>query len=149
MLLKILPFALHTSPVSTGFAKEIMPILCILCYNSSLVTWTVVSLTTTKFKSLIFFVSGFALSYTKNMFILMILSPAQFCYIIIYVQQLCANSGWVCTLENFQWCAEPCFACAASLRGTCLPLIPKRDKRKSLPIWSVPYGVFFFGPMRL
>jgi hypothetical protein len=29
MLLKILPFALHTSPVSTGFAGQIMPILFI------------------------------------------------------------------------------------------------------------------------
>jgi hypothetical protein len=31
-----------------------MPILCILCYNGSSVTWTVVSLTTVKFKPLIF-----------------------------------------------------------------------------------------------
>jgi hypothetical protein len=35
--------------------------------------WTVVSLTTAKFKPLIFSVSGFALSYTANMFIPMIL----------------------------------------------------------------------------
>jgi hypothetical protein len=33
-------------PVSTGFAEQIMPILRILCYNGSLVTWTIVSLTT-------------------------------------------------------------------------------------------------------
>jgi hypothetical protein len=50
-----------------------MPILRILFYNGSLVTWTVVSLTTAEFKPLIFSVSGFALTYTTNMFILMIL----------------------------------------------------------------------------
>jgi hypothetical protein len=42
----------HKSSVSTGFAK-IMPILLILWYNGSLVTWKVVSLNTAKFKSLI------------------------------------------------------------------------------------------------
>jgi hypothetical protein len=35
----------HKSSVNTGFAKQIMPILRLLCYNGSLVTWTVVSLT--------------------------------------------------------------------------------------------------------
>jgi hypothetical protein len=50
MLLKILPCALYASPVSIGFADQMMPILHILCYNGSLVTWTVVSLTTAKFK---------------------------------------------------------------------------------------------------
>jgi hypothetical protein len=50
-----------------------MPILRILRYNGSLVTWTVLSLTTVKFKPLIFSMSGFALSYTTNMFILIIL----------------------------------------------------------------------------
>jgi hypothetical protein len=30
MLLEILPFALYTSPVSPGFAKQIMPVLCTL-----------------------------------------------------------------------------------------------------------------------
>jgi hypothetical protein len=76
---------IYKSSVSTGFAKQIMPILCILFYNSSLVTWMVVSLTGAKFKPIIFSVFGFALSYTMNMFILMILYdfsllPAQFCY---------------------------------------------------------------------
>jgi hypothetical protein len=46
----------------------------------------------------------------------------------------------VCTLENFQWCTEPCFACATIIRGMCLPLIPRRDKRKFLRFWPVPYG---------
>jgi hypothetical protein len=50
----------------------------------------VVGLTATKFKPLIFSVSGFALSYAVNMFVLMILYdlcllPAQFSYIIVYI----------------------------------------------------------------
>jgi hypothetical protein len=35
----------YKSSVSTGFANQIIHILRILCYNGSLVTWTVVSLT--------------------------------------------------------------------------------------------------------
>jgi hypothetical protein len=50
-----------------------MIILRILCYNGNLVTLTVVSLTTAKFKPVTFSVSGFTLSYIANMFILMIL----------------------------------------------------------------------------
>jgi hypothetical protein len=66
-----------------------MPILRILYYNGSLVTWPVVSLTTAKFKPHILSVSGFPFSYTTNMFILMILYdfcllPAHFYYIILY-----------------------------------------------------------------
>jgi hypothetical protein len=45
----------------------------ILRYNGSLVIWTVVSLTVTEFKSFVFSMSGFALSYDANIFILMIL----------------------------------------------------------------------------
>jgi hypothetical protein len=61
-----------------------------LMLQSCLVTWTVVSLTTSKFKPLIFSMSGFTLSYTTNMFILMILYnfcffPAQ-SYIYIYME---------------------------------------------------------------
>jgi hypothetical protein len=37
------------SSVSTGFTEQIMPNLRILCYNGSLVIWTVLSLTTAKF----------------------------------------------------------------------------------------------------
>jgi hypothetical protein len=74
-LLKILSSALyrHMPSVSPGFAKQIMSILLIFCYNGSLITWTVVSLIIAKFKPLIISVSGFALSYTANMFILIIL----------------------------------------------------------------------------
>jgi hypothetical protein len=78
------------SSVNTGFSKQIMPILC---YNGSLVTWTVVGLTTAKFKPLIFSTSDFTLFYTADMFILMILYdfslfPAQFCNIIVYVRKV-------------------------------------------------------------
>jgi hypothetical protein len=43
---------MHKSSVSTGFAGQIMSILPILCCNGCLIIWTVVSLTTAKFKSL-------------------------------------------------------------------------------------------------
>jgi hypothetical protein len=72
-----------------------MLILRILCYNGSLFTWTVVSLTTAKFKPHMFPMSGLAFpySYSTNMFILMILydfclSPAQFCHIIVYTPKV-------------------------------------------------------------
>jgi hypothetical protein len=54
MLLKFSSFCtIHKSSVSTGVTEQIMPILRILCYNGSLVTWTVVGLTTAMFKPLI------------------------------------------------------------------------------------------------
>jgi hypothetical protein len=86
MLLKILPFALHTSPLSVlGFAEHIMSILRILCYNGSLVTCRVVRLTAAKFKPLILSMSGFALSYAANMFIFMILYDMLVaCIILLY-----------------------------------------------------------------
>jgi hypothetical protein len=80
LLLKILPFALYKSSVGPGFAKQITPILRILCYNCSLVAWTVVDLTTAKFKPLIFSMPSFTLSYTTNMFILMICMTSA-CYL--------------------------------------------------------------------
>jgi hypothetical protein len=69
-----------------------MSSLIVLCYDGILVTWTVVSLTAAKFKPLIFSASGFALSYTGNMSLLMILYdfllPAQFCYRILYIRKI-------------------------------------------------------------
>jgi hypothetical protein len=56
----------HTSSVSRGFAEQIMPNLRILCYNGSLVIWTVVSLTAAKLKPFVFSMSGFFFSYTAN-----------------------------------------------------------------------------------
>jgi hypothetical protein len=73
-LLNILSFCTtYKSSASTGFVKQIMSILRIFCYNGSLVTWTIASLTAAKFKHLIFSISGFVLSYMANMFILMTL----------------------------------------------------------------------------
>jgi hypothetical protein len=70
-----------------------MPILFILCHNGSLVIWNVLGLTAAKFKFLIFSISVFSLSYTANMFILMILYdltllPAQFYYTVVYVRKV-------------------------------------------------------------
>jgi hypothetical protein len=128
----------YRSSVSPGFAKQIMPILFILCYNGSLVTWMVVSLTTTKFKPLIFSVSGFALTYVMNIFMLMDpwLLPAKFCYIIIYIQKVEDRVEISDSVHfgNFQWCKELCFAVIAILRAKCLPQIPRRGKHKSLLI---------------
>jgi hypothetical protein len=149
MLMKILPLATtHKSSVSIGFRGQIMLILRILCYNGSLVAWTVVSFTIAKFKPLILYMPGFTMFYTANMFIFMILydfSLLPACPILLYNHilteglNLCANRWPVCTLENFQWCVEPCFRCATILIDRCLPLIPKWEKRKSLLNWSVPY----------
>jgi hypothetical protein len=70
-------FDFDKSSVSTGFAEQIIPILHILCYNVNLVSWTGVSLTTAKFKPVIFSTADLTLSYTANTFILMI--PYDFC----------------------------------------------------------------------
>jgi hypothetical protein len=73
--------------------KADQPVLFTLCYNGSLVTWTVVSLTAAKFKPLIFSVSGFVLPCAANIVILMILYdlcmlPVQFCYIIVHIRKV-------------------------------------------------------------
>jgi hypothetical protein len=54
------------SSVSSGFTKQSMSILRILCYNGSLVIGTVVSLTTAKFKPLIFWNCSFSQSYVTT-----------------------------------------------------------------------------------
>jgi hypothetical protein len=61
------PFcAIYKSLVSPGFAKQIMSVARILCYNGSLVTWTVVSLTTAKCKPLIFSVWLYLVLYCEH-----------------------------------------------------------------------------------
>jgi hypothetical protein len=52
MLLKIPPRIIHTWPVRVN-PRQITSILLILCYNDSLVTWTVISLAAAKFQPLI------------------------------------------------------------------------------------------------
>jgi hypothetical protein len=62
-----------------------------LHYNDSLDTWTVVHMTTAKFKPLILSVSGFAFSSVANIFMILddfCLLPALFCYVIINVRNL-------------------------------------------------------------
>jgi hypothetical protein len=67
-------YNIYTRPLSTQAQyRRSCPIICSLHYNSSLNTWTVVSLTAAKFKPLIFPVSGFALSYIADICIFMIL----------------------------------------------------------------------------
>jgi hypothetical protein len=70
-------------------AADHAPNSCSSCYNRCLVTWTVMCLTTTKLKPLIFSVSGFAISNVTNDCIFMMLYyfcllPAQFHSIIMY-----------------------------------------------------------------
>jgi hypothetical protein len=68
--------------------------LSILCYNVGLDTRTFVSLSAAKFyKPLIFSMSGFALSYNENTFILKILYDicllrAQFCYVVVQIRKV-------------------------------------------------------------
>jgi hypothetical protein len=84
---------MYKPPVNPGFAKQIMPILLISCYNRSLITWTAVSLTTAKFKPVVFSVSGFALSYATNMFLWFCMTSACCLYsfvirIIVYIRKV-------------------------------------------------------------
>jgi hypothetical protein len=92
MLLKILHCALHASPLSIQALQSRICLSC-LCYNGSLVTWTVVCFPAAMFKPLVFSMSDFALSYVENMFILMILYdfcllPAKFSYIIVHIRKV-------------------------------------------------------------
>jgi hypothetical protein len=60
-------YTTYTRPLSVRaqYSRK-CPIFSSYCYNSSLVTWTVVCLTAAKFKPRIFSVSGFALSNVAN-----------------------------------------------------------------------------------
>jgi hypothetical protein len=68
-------YSLRIKPhVSPGFVKQVVAYLFSLCCNDSLVTWTVVSLTASKFKPLILIVCGsFNLSRVANICIVVIL----------------------------------------------------------------------------
>jgi hypothetical protein len=109
-------------------------------YNGCLDIWTVVTLKAVKFKQLIFSMSGFYLSYPANIFLFhnFVWPLLAACTILAYnrihteVWKPCAKSAPRCTLENFQWCAEPCFIGAVILREKRLPQIPRRGKHKSL-----------------
>jgi hypothetical protein len=73
----------------------------------------VISLAAAKFKPLICSVSGFALSYVANMFILMVLYdfcflPAKFCYVIVYIRKVesCVQIADQCAPWKISSCAN-------------------------------------------
>jgi hypothetical protein len=129
--------------VRTDYAEMIMHILHVSCHNGNLVMWTVVSVTTAKFKPLIFSMSGFTLSCTANLMIPydFCLFPVQFCYIMVHIRKVksCVQVADRCAPWKISsGVQKPCFACAAILGGRCLPLIRRREKR------TVPYGEFLW-----
>jgi hypothetical protein len=148
MLLKILSFALHTSSLSVqALQSKCMPILRIVCYNGSLVNWPIVSLTTAKFKPLIFsvwlrFVLCCEHVHSHDFVWLLFVACTILLHNCIHTEgwKPCANRGPLSTLDDFQWRGEPCFVVAAILRAKYLSLIPSRDKHKSLLMSSVTYG---------
>jgi hypothetical protein len=103
MLLKILSFALHIRVFcqTKFFAKQVMSILRILCYNGSLVILPVVSLTTAKFKP------GFVLFYAVNMSILVIFFTTSALYSRVFWLKdrdiIISNSlrGFIQSLDSF------------------------------------------------
>jgi hypothetical protein len=118
---------IHESFVCISSAKQIMSILRILCYNDSLVTWMVVSLTTAKFKLLIFSTSGFTLSHATNIFVLMILCdfcllPGQFYHTIVYIRKVenRVQIGDRCAPWKISNCAKKkLFCCRCNLGHRC------------------------------
>jgi hypothetical protein len=119
-------FHVHHIQVLCRLYKGDHAYLTYLMLQWHLCHWNGLSLTTAKFKPLIFTVSGVNLSYAVKMFIHLILYDiCQICYIIVYIRKVesCVQiADLCCTSENFQWCREPCFASAVILRGRCLPL---------------------------
>jgi hypothetical protein len=111
-----------------------MPILLILCYNGSLVTWTVVSLTAVKLKPFIFYLSGLALPCAANVFFLMILYDlcllsAQFYYTITYTEgwKPCANRATGVRLGIFPMVLRTLFCRRCNFKK-CLLHTPRRGK---------------------
>jgi hypothetical protein len=114
------------------------PNSCSSCYNSCLVTWTVVRLTAAKLKPLIISVLGFAFSDVANMCISMILYglwllPAQFRYIIIntlylesYVQLADRGALWKFTngAENLTLVGSPHIASTRTAQKILLRVVP-------------------------
>jgi hypothetical protein len=139
----------YTQIVSTDFTEQTMPNLGTLWHNGSLVIWTVVSLTTAKFKRLIFSVSAFTLSYKVNIFILMILydfclSPESFCYIIVYIRKVesCVQVAERCVPWKISSGAQDFLFHVLHFKEVGVCLNPRRDKRKSLLILSMSYRCY-------
>jgi hypothetical protein len=99
----------------------------ILRYNGSLITWTVVSLTSIMFKSCIFhvwlpFVLYCEHVHSHDFVLLLLVAWTILLHSCIHMKswKSRANHRPVWTLENFQWCEEPCSAGAAILRDRSL-----------------------------
>jgi hypothetical protein len=105
--------------------------------NDSLVTWTVIHMTASKFKPLIFSVSGFALSNVSNIFIFMILDdfsllPAWFCYLIINVRYMKSLMHIAMRFGKLPMVRRTLFCSLCNFIGNILPQIPRQGKHKSL-----------------
>jgi hypothetical protein len=102
----------HKSSVSKDYAEQIMPVLCNLCYNGSLVTWSIVSLTTSYIVYVwLRLVLCCEYVHPHGFVWLLLVACTIFLYNHMHTEswKLCANRGPVCTFENFQWYAENCF----------------------------------------
>jgi hypothetical protein len=137
MLLKILPFTLHTNPLQVQ-ALQSRSCLSYLAYATT-PTWTVASLAAAKFKSQIlcvwlFLVLCFEHGHSHDFVWLLLVGCTVLLFNHLHTEgwKPCANRGPAYELENFQRYGEPCFAVAAISKGGCLPQIPRRDKLKSL-----------------
>jgi hypothetical protein len=86
-------YTTYTRPLSVQAQySRACSIISSSCYDSSLVIWTVVCLTVTKFKPLIFSVSGFALSNVANIYLSWLLLVA--CIIMLYNHILVHTEVW-------------------------------------------------------
>jgi hypothetical protein len=83
--------------VSPGFENQIMPLTFTLCYNGILITWTVVSLTTTKLTLLSFYICLHLLLYCKHVHSHEFLTSAcqRHNFVVIHTEGWgpCANHG--------------------------------------------------------
>jgi hypothetical protein len=142
-------YTIYTRPrlVQTEYSRS-CPTICCSCYNGSLGTWTVVCLTATKFKPLIFPLLGSPCPILRTFAFSLFCVTSAVClrYIVIYVRKFeshlqIANRriSWKMSsgAENF------CFAGAAISVDGYLPRTPRRGKHKSLYSYRVLCG----GPM--
>jgi hypothetical protein len=121
----VIVYILHTRPllVKDRYSR-LCPTSCSKSHFGRFDTWTLVHVTTAKFKPLIFSMTGFALSNVTNIFIFYF----EFLLLVVCIISLCsrrhvgfgkpnANRGPMCTLKIFHWCRESCFAGAVILVG--------------------------------
>jgi hypothetical protein len=112
-----------------------------LFYHGILDTWTVVHMTTAKFKPPFFCVGPRLVQCNEHFhfhdFVWLLLVA---CMILLCNHKPMefgkphAYRGPMCASENCRWCGEPYFAGAAMSISGILPQIPRRSKHKSLRI---------------